>query len=72
MGVVYAIRLFSGVIIFTVTWGSFDDFKGEHNLIIPLLIGAFGYFLAKPTIKHVKQNFDFDQESGAQEQDEEK
>ena len=60
IAILWAIGFFSGVMIYVVTWGSFDDFMAVQDLLLPLLVASLGYFFVKPTLKNVEERFDFD------------
>ena len=58
-GLITGVMYFSFAIIYVLTLGSFDDFEVIQNLVPPLLIGVFSYFIVNPTFRQAKQKFSF-------------
>ena len=59
-GIFFSIVYFSYVMIYILTWGSYDDFEAIQNLVLPLLIGMLTYFVVKPTYKQAKRKISLD------------
>ena len=53
--VIYTTNIF----ILILKLGSFNDFQGAQNFLLPLMIGII-YFVVKPFYKKAKKHFDFD------------
>ena len=60
LGIFFSIVYFSFVLIYILTWGSYDDIEVIQNLVPPLLIGMLTYFVVKPTYKQAKQKISLD------------